>query len=340
MDFSYSDEQLMLRDAARSWLAKAYPADRLAAIADGDGYDPAAFEQIAGHGWLEAAADGMVTTGVLLEQTGYALAPAPFFVTVGLAGAFGADTAVPTTLAWAEPGATYLDGPISTRCDEAGRVSGTKILVPDLAGTTHAVVTTTSGPRRIALADAQATPRSTIDGTRRLGELVLAQVPSDPLPVTDLAGARTRMLAGCAAEAVGVAHRVLELAVAHASMREQFGRVIGTYQAVSHEIANMYLHLELSRSLATWAAWAIDAGDPDAALAAASAKAQAGASAVRACEAAIQVHGGLGFTWDSVLHRYYKRALWLDAFEGGAEHQRATVAAGLLDNEARRQESR
>jgi alkylation response protein AidB-like acyl-CoA dehydrogenase len=130
---------------------------------------------------------------------------------------------------------------------------------------------------------------------------------------------------------VGVAHKMLDLAAAHAGMREQFGRVIGSYQAVSHQIADTYVALELARSLTTWACWAIDADDATAAMAAAAAKADATTAAVRACEMAIQVHGGLGFTWDSMLHRYYKRAQWLESFGGSAPAQRASVAAGLLD---------
>lgn len=337
MDFALSDEQLMLRDAARDWLARSYPADRVAGLADapdGPGADPGVWRELVELGWLEAAAAGMVETGLLLEQGGYGLLPAPFFVTVGLAAPYGADPAVPTTLAWAEPGADRPGDRARTEVDGAGRVSGTKVLVPDLGSTSRAVVTTAGGPRLVELAGARAVPRSTIDRTRRLGDLVLDGTPSEPLPAPDAAGVQARLLAAAASEAVGVAQRALELAAGHARLREQFGRVIGTYQAVSHKIADMYVAVELARSLTTWACWAIDAGDPIAPVAAAAAKAQAGTAAVRGCEAAIQVHGGAGFTWDSVLHRYYKRAQWLEAFAGPAPAQRAAVAAALLDGAA------
>jgi alkylation response protein AidB-like acyl-CoA dehydrogenase len=125
---------------------------------------------------------------------------------------------------------------------------------------------------------------------------------------------------------------VLEIATTHASTRMQFGRVIGTYQAVSHQLADCYVATELARSLAIWASWALDADDPSALMAAAAAKADAGAAAVKACEAAIQVHGGIGFTWDSILHRYYKRAQFLDAFEGSAARQRGDIAATILSS--------
>ncbi len=334
MDFAHSDEQLLLRDGARDWLRKNYPPDRLATLADGPGADPDIWSRLEQLGWVEAAADGAVTAGVLLEETGYGLLPAPLFCTVALAAPLGADTARPTTLAWAERGAPRLGDPVATSIDAGGRVTGHKVLVPDLGTASHAVVTTTSGQRLIALADAQVTVHSTLDGTRRLGDLVLAGTPSEALPDVDLATARTTMLALAASEAVGVARRALEVAAAHAKTRVQFGRVIGTYQGVSHKVADMYVQLELARSLAIWACWAIDAGDPSAAVAAAAAKSAAGPGAVLACEQAIQVLGGLGFTWDSELHRFYKRAQWLDAFEGGRGVQRAALADAILGTAA------
>ncbi len=143
---------------------------------------------------------------------------------------------------------------------------------------------------------------------------------------------RIRGLAAVALEAVGIAQRALELGVEHAKRREQFGRPIGVYQAVSHPLADTYVETELARSLAYWAAWCVAADDEQAPVAAAAAKSYAGDSAVAACERAIQVHGGIGFTWEHVLHRYYKRALWIQSFGGYARHQRAQVAAWLLDS--------
>ncbi|HVS84188.1 MAG TPA: acyl-CoA dehydrogenase family protein, partial [Gaiellaceae bacterium] len=123
-----------------------------------------------------------------------------------------------------------------------------------------------------------------------------------------------RFRAGAAAEAVGIAQRALELGIQHASTRTQFGKPIGTYQAVSHPLADTYTDVELARSLAYWAAWCIANDDPQAPLAAAAAKAFATDAAVAACERSIQVHGGTGFTWEHPLHRFYKRALWLQGF--------------------------
>ena len=138
-------------------------------------------------------------------------------------------------------------------------------------------------------------------------------------------------LAALALEAVGIAAKALELGVEYVSQREQFGKKIGTYQAVSHPLADTYVETELARSLAYWAAWCVAEEDEQAPVAVAAAKSMAAETAVAACERSIQVHGGIGFTWEHVLHRYYKRAQWIDAFGGHAANQREVVAAHLLD---------
>ena len=137
--------------------------------------------------------------------------------------------------------------------------------------------------------------------------------------------------ASLALEAVGIAQRVLDVAVEHAKTRQQFGRPIGAYQAVAHPLADTYIECELARSLAYWAAWCVAEDDEEADVAVAAAKSYAGDVAVGACERAIQVLGGIGFTWEHPLHRYYKRSLWLQAHGGYARHHRARIAAWLLD---------
>ena len=168
----------------------------------------------------------------------------------------------------------------------------------------------------------------TVDETRPLGRLSAGEhggAQDDFEPV------RLRLLAALAVEAVGVAQKALELGVEYVSAREQFGKKIGTYQAVSHPLADTYVETELARSLAYWAAWCVAEDDEQAPVAVASAKSFCAETAVAACERSIQVHGGIGFTWEHVLHRYYKRAQWIDAFGGHAAVQRQVVAAHLLD---------
>ncbi|MDE3026273.1 MAG: acyl-CoA dehydrogenase family protein, partial [Acidobacteriota bacterium] len=125
---------------------------------------------------------------------------------------------------------------------------------------------------------------------------VVSVDPGRPLRRVANASPETpRLRAALAAEAVGVAQRALELGVAYARTREQFGKKIGVYQAVSHQLANTYADVELARSLAYWAAWCVAEADEEAPLAAAAAKAFATEAAVAACERSIQVHGGIGF---------------------------------------------
>ena len=158
--------------------------------------------------------------------------------------------------------------------------------------------------------------------TRRLGRLAT--------PAGDAAVDRPRLRAALALEAVGIAQRALDWGVEHAKERQQFGKSIGVYQAVSHSLVDAFMATELSRSLAYWAAWCVAEDDEQAPTAAAAAKAYAAEAAVSACERSIQVHGGIGFTWEHPLHRYYKRAQWIQAFDGFPARQRAEVAAELL----------
>ena len=176
-------------------------------------------------------------------------------------------------------------------------------------------------------ASAQGETVATVDETLGLG-----RVSADGVERAsgDWADVRRRLLAALALEAVGIGSKAVELAVDYAKEREQFGRKIGAYQAISHSLVDAYVAVELARSLAYWAAWAVAEGDEQADLAAAAAKSQAAEAAVLACEKSIQAHGGIGFTWEHPLHRYYKRALWLEGVLGYGREQRAEIAASLL----------
>jgi alkylation response protein AidB-like acyl-CoA dehydrogenase len=379
MDFAFSEEQEMLRGAARDWFQRTHPMETVARLADAEGgWDPESWPTIAELGWLgfslphQAGGGGMtfLEEAVLLEEAGRALYPGPLFSTVALALPILAEARSPllaevlrgrraATLAWAETEADRIGAPerlecVATASETSGNgaapgggwtLRGRKLLVPDLALADDAVVVAAGpgGEPGLWRVDLRANPtavvpRSTMDRTRRLGELVLEATPADlliePGRATDLLRqVRPRALAAAACEAAGVAQAALSVARAHASERRQFGRPIGSYQAISHRVADVYVAVELARSLAYRAAWCVAVGDEAAELACAEAKAQAGETAVFACESAIQVLGGIGFTWERQVHRWYKRAQWLEAFEGhGAEH-RARIAAALLDAE-------
>jgi alkylation response protein AidB-like acyl-CoA dehydrogenase len=330
VDFAFSPEQLALRAAARDWLADRYPAERVAELAESaTGHDPGAWAQLRQLGWVDPDL-GVLDTALLFEESGAALLPAPLFSSVAL-GVPGTGGERPSTLAWAEPGEQRLGGPVATVADPDARLTGHKILVPDLAAAEVLLVVATDGIYAVDPADAVVVARSTLDRTRRLSEVRLDATPGRRVaPAETVAAIRLRAGVAVACEAVGVAQRMLDLSARHVSTREQFGRVIGTYQAVSHQVANMYVAVELARSLAYWAAWSVQNADAQAELAVAAATWSATEAAVRCCESAIQVHGGLGFTYDAPLHRYYKRAQWLSGFTGDGAPQREAISSALL----------
>jgi hypothetical protein len=153
-----------------------------------------------------------------------------------------------------------------------------------------------------------------------------------PFVEQEAGGDRNKLLAAHALEAVGIGSKAVDMAVEYVSEREQFGKKIGTYQAVGHAVVDAYVAIELARSLAYWAAWCVAEGDEQVDQACAAAKSQATEAAVCACETAIQVHGGIGFTWEHPLHRYYKRALALESALGDGREHRAEIARFLLSS--------
>jgi alkylation response protein AidB-like acyl-CoA dehydrogenase len=291
VDFSLTEEQQELKEAARDWLSSRYPAES---------WNEADWAELAELGWLgvsvaeDAGGAGLtfLEEAVLFEELGRALYPGPYFATIGLA--------LPVLSKAEQARVASGDARFSAAVDG---------LVPD-ADKVGEVVGAESFE-----------PLESIDSTRSL-----ARAPATT-PGLDAARWQTAL----ALEAVGIAQKALELGIEHASTRQQFGRPIGVFQAVSHQLSDIYHDVELARSLAYWAAWAVAVGDEQAAVAAAAAKAYCSEAAVSACERSIQVHGGTGFTWEHVLHRYYKRALWVEHFGGTPAAHRETVAAALLD---------
>jgi alkylation response protein AidB-like acyl-CoA dehydrogenase len=168
---------------------------------------------------------------------------------------------------------------------------------------------------------------ATVDETLRLGRLTPNGAGAAEGDWSDV---RRRLLAAFALEAVGIGSKAVDLAVEYVSSREQFGKKIGAYQAISHSLVDAYVAVELARSVTYWAAWCVAEGDPQVELAVAAAKSQAGEAAVLACEKSIQAHGGIGFTWEHPLHRYYKRALYLEGVLGYGREHRAEIAQSLL----------
>ena len=344
MDFAFSEEQEQLRGFARDFLAGRYDDAALARIADSEtGVDDEVWGKLAEMGWLDSELT-FLDQAVLFEETGHRPLPAPYLSTMALAAPALDDEAakrisegtLKATLAWAEAGRPHgLLDPVAASVED-GRLTGEKILVPDGATAGLFVVTAADGLYAVDAADAQVTPHETLDGTRRVADVRFDGAPARALVTGEdtravLGRIRDRAYAAVALESVGVTQRALDLLVAYAKEREQFGRPIGVYQAVSHKASNIYVRLQEARSLAYWAAWCVSEDDGMARQACLAAKSFAADTAVFACESAIQGHGGIGFTWEHVLHRYYKRAQWLAAFDGPSRNQRAEVAAFLLD---------
>ena len=305
MDFTFTPEQDALREQARAYLA--------------DRPEPS-WSDLAELGWTGVSVPeedggaglGFVEEAVLFEELGRALYHGPFFSTIAatlpaLPDELRAEVAAGGT-SW-----TLAFGPLVPDLDTADRVAvvgGDGIY--ELEGAEREILETTDDSRPLGVV------RGGDPGRRLSDSSVLPEI-------------RNRTLAALAIEACGVARRALEYAIEHATTREQFGKKIGGYQAVSHPLADAYTQVELGRSLALWAAWCVAEDDSQAAVACAAAKAYASEAAVAVCETAIQVHGGIGFTWEHVLHRLYKRALWIESFSTSATRLRAEVASHLLD---------
>jgi alkylation response protein AidB-like acyl-CoA dehydrogenase len=309
MDFALTPEQEELRAQARTFLA-ANP-------------EPA-WSELAALGWTGVSVPvehggaglGFIEEAVLFEELGRALTHAPYWSTIGIAL-----PALPPDLqgeiARGEASWTFALGPLVPDLDTATRVAfvaGDSIW--ELEGAEREVLRTNDETR----------PLGVVSG----GSAGRALSSSEILPQL-----RARSLTALALEACGVGGRALELAVEYAIERRQFGKPIGVYQAISHPLATTRMELELGRSLALWAAWCVAESDPQAALAAAAAKSHCAEAAVAACERAIQVLGGIGFTWEHVLHRLYKRALGIQSWEASGGQLRSEVAAHLLDGAAR-----
>jgi alkylation response protein AidB-like acyl-CoA dehydrogenase len=218
-------------------------------------------------------------------------------------------------------------------------LEGTAAFVPDLGGVDAVVVTAQlEGQPSLFVVDRQhllVGDGLALDPTRPLASATLNGVSvaadrllgGEPCSWATIDEVRDRATAILCAEMCGGAQKVLDLSVEYARSRTQFGRPIGSFQGVSHRCAEMLLSIESTRSLTYYAAWCCDNDQAGAALATSAAKARAGDMYRTATAQAIQVHGGIGFTWETGLHLWYRRALWCAACLGDSVHHRERVAA-------------
>ncbi|WP_199699088.1 acyl-CoA dehydrogenase family protein [Oleomonas cavernae] len=361
VNFAPTDDQVLIREAARGWLSQHVP---MAAVrrdmASDTGFDAGLWRVAAAEmGWAglivpeEQGGSGLgfVELAILMEEMGRALYPSPFEATVVLAAnallALGTDRYL-ERIAAGELTAT-LAGPNAqgqveyTRDGEDYILSGTLRHVPDGARADLILVAATSGDGVVSLfgveGDAAGLVRRalpTMDQTRRLGELQFddLRLSADAClgeASAALALALDRAAAMLAAWAVGAAERCLEMTVDYTKGRVQFGRPVASFQAVKHQAADMLVAVETSRSAAFWAACVADEtghnGDRQAlSRAASAAKAWCGRAYFECAAMAIQLHGGVGFTWEYDVHLYFKNARALEQALGDPAYHRERVA--------------
>ena len=334
MDFELSADQQALRDAAADLLARRSSMPVVRAATDrGGAPDPELWRAMVDQGWCGLAVPeklggvglGWVEAGIVLEQVGAHVAPAPVLGQMVALDAL-ADTAWGPALITGESVAGCAAGP-DELCVYAPAAD--VVVVPE-------------GSRLVAIDLRERRPAAepAMDVTRQLGWLRASSLADAPR--LELGGgaevARHMDVAAVAyaAELLGLAQRALDLAVAYAKDRVQFGHPIGSFQAVKHRCADMLVDVEGMRSAVYWAAWTVGHADATTAgvaatvdepsIAASTAKAWCSDAALRVLASALQVHGGIGFTWEHDLHLYLKRA-HLDAVSfGDATHHRARLA--------------
>jgi alkylation response protein AidB-like acyl-CoA dehydrogenase len=355
MNFDFTDDQRAIKRTAQEFLAARYKPEVLRELAqDERGFTDQQWRELVELGWpgviVPEGDDGLglgaVELVVIAEELGYALAPSPLFSDVCAAlllVAAGTDEQrerwlaplargeVRGTLAvWDERAGWSPDH--SEAELESGTLSATKIAVPD-AGSADFLIVSGADSRHYLVESAasgvELTPEEALDPTRKLFKVHLSDAPAQPLAGGDaeaITQAYATIVTTLAAENVGVAQRTLEMAVEYAKDRKQFDRPIGSYQAVAHRCAQMLLEVEGARSLAYWAAWAIDHEPASAARAASMAKAYASDAGFRVTASALQVHGGIGFTWEHDLHFFLKRAKANAHAFGDARWHRERVA--------------
>ncbi|HEY0633454.1 MAG TPA: acyl-CoA dehydrogenase family protein [Thermoleophilaceae bacterium] len=338
MNFDFTDDQQAIKSTAHDFLAARLKPEKLRQLAEAGSYDDALWQEMSELGWPgifigeEHGGQGLgvVELVILMEELGYALAPSPFLSNAA-AGLMiqhsGSD----------EQRDRWLPGIASG--EQRGTVAyvenGVASLVPDADSAELIVLFDSDSDTAsvVAAGDVQVEPLDTIDSTRRFSRVTPSNGSGEELsggrgPADDAIAPIAVAVAG---ELVGVSQRAMEMAIEYAKDRQQFGRPIGAYQAVSHRCAQMLLETEGARSATLYAAWTADHEPESLQLTASMAKAYASDCGWRVTASSMQVHGGIGFTWEHDLHFFLKRAKADGHLFGSAREHRERVAelAGL-----------
>ncbi|MDL4776452.1 acyl-CoA dehydrogenase family protein [Actinomadura xylanilytica] len=294
-------------------------------------------EELGGAGatWREAA--------VVMEELGRAVAPVPFLTSAVLATAallaagereLLAEVASGDRIAvLAVPLSTAPGGPATGAVRAAdGTLTGRVGSVADGAAADVLLVPAPDGLYAVDAAAAERTPVISLDMTRRLCDLTFSAAPARRVAggTAAVEAALTTGAALLASEQLGLAERCLDLTVAHLKTRYQFGRPVGSYQGLKHRLADLWTAITQARAVARYAVACVADGDPDTAVAVAVAQAHCSAVAVQAAEECVQMHGGIGFTWEHPAHLYLKRAK-SDAIALGTPDRHRAALAVLLD---------
>lgn len=329
MDFTLSPDQELLRDTARQLLQRECPTTLLRAHIE----DPAAADPLWGHlREFAGLGDGPLTDlCVFLEETGYVAAPGPFFPTVALftplLAAAGHELLAPAltggitgTVAVAGANGVWAanDDRVKTFVPEADRVDWVAVVAP--------------GPTVSLVQSPETRPVATVDFSRRFFEVDAGSgsAAAQSIDPEAFESVMERATIALAAEMVGTARRLFDMALAYAKERVQFDVPIGSFQAIQHKLADMALDLERATSAVAYAAMAVDAKDADRHRAAHVAKAAAGAAATRAAKDGIQIHGGIGYTWEHDLHLFIRHAYGSEAWMGTSAWHHDRLADLLL----------
>ena len=349
MNFDYTDDQKALKDEARRFLADVCSPDTVRAVLDDPlaDFDRQLWARLVEQGWCGATIPeaygghelGYVELCALAEELGRAIAPVPFASSIyqfaeGLL-AYGSDEqkrellpqvaagSVIGTIAFAEPPFAPDTAVGSTRFED-DRLSGVKLPVIDGMAATHAIVQAMDQAKEglyIVDLEADGVTRervSTIDPTRGAAKITFDKAFAQPLGDSARIGAiEDRAAILMSFEALGGADRALEMARDYALERYAFGRPIGSYQAIKHKLADVFVKNEVARANAYYGAWALSTNAAELPVAAAAARVSAGNAYWQASKENIQTHGGIGFTWEADCHLHYRRAKHLSLAIGG-----------------------
>lgn len=366
MNFGLSESQRILKENARKFFVNECPMTEVRRVMEtGDAFDAGLYRKMAEQGFTGIIFPerygglglGKVEMAVLLEEMGWALVPGPYFSSVLLAGAVIdasgssahkqryltpiAEGNARATLAVLESAASWNLDSVSMKL-RGNKLDGEKLFVTDAAAADFLVVAVRDGNEpAIVVVDAKApgitiTALPAVDLTRKIYSVRFDNVEGEVLAKGHAAGvaldaAMQVAATGLSAELTGGMQRGMEITVEYAKTRKQFGRPIGTYQAVQHQCADMYIWTESSRSAALYAAWMLDSGDSGAATAVSVAKMYASDAAREVASRTIQVHGGMGFTWENDCHLYYRRAKASEVMLGDATFHRDRIAQAVVD---------